>query len=326
MGKILQTLGYGALAIIGLFVVLLLFSSLMIATDLTKQELIDKYANEKSFFYFLPSGAEVHIRDQGNKDKPPLFLLHGSNASLHTWEPLVAQLKDDYRLISFDLPGHGLTGATPQEDYSNIAMANFTREVIELYDFKSVTLVGNSMGGGVALRYALMHPREVDALVLVSSGGMERDENDSSVGAFALVGSDIALRLMRYFTPRFLVADTLEGVVADPDNFATDEMVTRYWELLRMAGSRDASIKRFSESHLEPSLEPLLRAVDPATLLIWGSQDRLIDPKYGIAMNTQIIGSLLKLYPQAGHLAHEEMPEKTAADIRTFLDRALYTE
>ena len=69
-----------------------------------------------------------------------------------------------------------------------------------------------------------------------------------------------------------------------------------------------------------------MRAVDPATLLIWGSQDRLIDPKYGIAMNTQIIGSLLKLYPQAGHLAHEEMPEKAAADIRTFLDRALYTE
>ena len=108
--------------------------------------------------------------------------LAGSNASLHTWEPLVAQLKDDYRLISFDLPGHGLTGATPQEDYSNIAMANFTREVIELYDFKSVTLVGNSMGGAVALRYALMYPRETDALVLVSSGGMERDEDDSICG------------------------------------------------------------------------------------------------------------------------------------------------
>ena len=326
MGRILQTVGYTLLAIIGLFVVLLLFSSLMIASDLTKQELIDKYANEKSFFYFLPSGAEVHIRDQGNKDKPPVFLLHGSNASLHTWEPLVAQLKDDYRLISFDLPGHGLTGATPQEDYSNIAMSNFTREVIELYDFKSVTLVGNSMGGAAALRYALMYPHETDALVLVSSGGMERDEDDGGVGAFSLVGSDIALRLMRYFTPRFLIAGTLEGVVADPDNFVTDEMVARYWELLRMAGSRDARIKRFSEADLEPPLEPLLRAVDPATLLIWGSQDKLIDPKYGIAMNTQIIGSLLKLYPQAGHLAHEEMPEQTAADIHTFLDRALYTE
>ena len=203
MGRLLQIIGYSLLAVIGLFVVLLLFSSLMIATDLTKQELIYKYANEKSFFYFLPSGAEVHIRDQGNKNKPPLFLLHGSNASLHTWEPLVAQLKDDYRLISFDLPGHGLTGATPQEDYSNIAMANFTREVIELYDFKSVTLVGNSMGGAVALRYALMYPREVDALVLVSSGGMERNDDDGSVGAFALVGSEIALRLMRRLSKPF---------------------------------------------------------------------------------------------------------------------------
>ena len=159
MGKLLQKLGYAVLAAIGLLVVLLLFSSLMIATDLTKQELIDEYANETSFFYFLPSGAEVHIRDQGDKNKPPLILMHGANGSLHNWEKLVAELKNDYRLISFDLPGHGLTGATPQEDYSNIAMANFTREVIELYDFDTVTLVGHSAGGGVALRYALMHPR-----------------------------------------------------------------------------------------------------------------------------------------------------------------------
>ena len=93
-----------------------------------------------------------------------------------------------------------------------------------------------------------------------------------------------------------------------------------------MAGSRDAAIKRYSESHLEPPLEPILRAVNPTTLLLWGSQDTVIDPKYGIEMNTQIIGSLLKLYPQAGHLAHEEMPEKAAADIRQFLARALYTQ
>ena len=326
MGKLLQKLGYAVLAAIGLLVVLLLFSSLMIATDLTKQELIDEYANEKSFFYFLPSGAEVHIRDEGNKDKPPLILLHGANGSLHNWEKLVSELENDYRLISFDLPGHGLTGATPQEDYSNIAMANFTREVIGLYDFDTVTLVGHSAGGGVALRYALMYPREVDAMVLVSSSGMERDEGDSPGGAYALTRSSIGLSLLRYFTPKFMLASTLKGQVGDPDNFVTDKMVTRYWKLLRMAGSRDAAIKRYSERHLEPPLEPILRAVNPTTLLLWGSQDTVIDPKYGIEMNTQIVGSLLKLYPQAGHLAHEEMPERAAIDIRQFLSRALYTE
>ena len=326
MGKLLKSFGYMVLVVIGLIVVLLLLSSLMIATDLTKQELIDEYANEKSFFYFLPSGAEAHIRDEGDKSKPPLILLHGSNGSLHNWERLVEELKSDYRLISFDLPGHGLTGATPQEDYSNIAMANFTREIVELYGFDTVTLVGHSAGGGVALRYALMHPREVDAMVLVSSTGMQPDEDDSPGGAYALTRSDIGLSLLRYFTPKFMLASALKGQVGNPDNFVTDEMVTRYWKLLRMAGSRDAAIKRYSESHLEPPLEPILRAVNPTTLLIWGSQDSSIDPKYGIEMNTQIIGSLLKLYPQAGHLAHEEMPEKTASDIRRFLARALYAQ
>jgi pimeloyl-ACP methyl ester carboxylesterase len=326
MRKLLQSFSYAVLVTIGLIVLLLLFSSLMIATDLTKQELIDEYANEKSFFYFLPSGAEVHIRDEGNKDKPPLILLHGDNGSLHNWEKLVSELENDYRLISFDLPGHGLTGATPQEDYSNIAMANFTREVIGLYDFDTVTLVGHSAGGGVALRYALMYPREVDAMVLVSSSGMQRDEGDSPGGAYALTRSSIGLNLLRYFTPKFMLASTLKGQVGDPDNFVTDKMVTRYWKLLRMAGSRDAAIKRYSERHLEPPLEPVLRAVNPTTLLLWGSQDTVIDPKYGIEMNTQIVGSLLKLYPQAGHLAHEEMPERAAIDIRQFLSRALYTE
>ena len=326
MRKLLQSFSYAVLVTIGLIVLLLLFSSLMIATDLTKQELIDEYANEKSFFYFLPSGAEVHIRDEGNKDKPPLILLHGANGSLHNWEKLVSELENDYRLISFDLPGHGLTGATPQEDYSNIAMANFTREVIGLYDFDTVTLVGHSAGGGVALRYALMYPREVDAMVLVSSSGMQRDEGDSPGGAYALTRSSIGLSLLRYFTPKFMLASTLKGQVGDPDNFVTDKMVTRYWKLLRMAGSRDAAIKRYSERHLEPPLEPILRAVNPTTLLLWGSQDTVIDPKYGIEMNTQIVGSLLKLYPQAGHSAHEEMPERAAIDIRQFLSRALYTE
>lgn len=324
MRRLLQGLGYASLAAIGLLVILLLFSSLMIATDLTKQELIDDYANEKSFFYFLPSGAEAHIRDEGDKSKPPLIFIHGAYSSLHSWEPLVAELKKEYRLISFDLPGHGLTGATPQEDYSNIAMTNFTREVIELYDFETVTLVGNSIGGAVALRYALMYPRDVDALVLVSSSGMDRNQSGEAPGAFGLTRSNIALPLMRYFTPKFMLASALEEVVGEPEKFITDEMVTRYWHLLRMAGTRDAAIKRLSESHLEPSLQPLLRAVDPPTLLLWGSQDRLIDPKYGIDMNTKIIGSLLKLYPQAGHLAHEEAPQQTAKDMREFFSRVLF--
>lgn len=319
MNKTLQVLGYTALSVIGLLVILLLGSSLLIAPDLTKEQLIGKYKDENSFLYFLPSGAEAHIREDGNRNKPPLLMLHGSNASLHTWNKLVEELKDDFRIISIDLPGHGLTGITPQDDYSIMGMARFTREVVEAFELEDVTLVGNSMGGEVALRYSLMFPHDVKALVLISSSGIDKDDEDGSVGAFALASSNMGRTMMRYFTPKFLVESTLRDVVADPDAVVTDEMATRYWDLLRMAGSRDATIKRFSERDSEPSLEPILRAVNPPTLLIWGSQDRLVKPKYGIQMNTEIVGSLLKLYPQAGHLAHEEIPEKTANDVREFL-------
>ncbi len=319
MKKVLSVLGYIALGFIGLLVVVLLGSSLLISPDLTKAQLIDKYKDDKSFLYFLPSGAEAHIREDGNRDKPPLLMLHGSNASLHTWNKIIDELKDDYRIISVDLPGHGLTGITPQDDYSIMGMTLFTREIIDAFDLDDVTLIGNSMGGEVALRFALTFPRDVKSLVLISSSGIDRDEDDAGVGAFALAGSDLGRTVMRYFTPRFLIESTLRGVVANPDEVVTDEMATRYWDLLRMAGSRDATIKRFAERENEPSLEPILRAVNPPTLLIWGSQDRLVKPKYGIEMNTQIVGSFLKLYPQAGHLAHEEIPQQTANDIRQFL-------
>lgn len=320
MNKVLGVLGYIALAFIGVVIFFLLVSSLMISPDLTKAQLIEKYKDDKSFLYFLPSGAEAHIREDGNRDKPPMLMLHGSNASLHTWNKIIDELKDDYRIISIDLPGHGLTGITPQDDYSIMGMALFTREVVDALDLKDVTLVGNSMGGEVALRFALTFPRDVKAMVLISSSGIDPDEDDASVGAFALAGSDLGRSMMRYFTPRFLIESTLRDVVADPDNVVTDEMATRYWDLLRMAGTREATIKRFEDREKEPSIEPVLRAVNPPTLLIWGSQDRLIKPKYGVEMNTHIIGSFLKLYPQAGHLAHEEIPEKTARDIRDFIN------
>jgi pimeloyl-ACP methyl ester carboxylesterase len=64
----------------------------------------------------------VHVRDQGNTDGPAIVLLHGSNASLHTWEPWVAQLGDRFRIVTMDMPGHGLAGRTPGDDYSPMGM------------------------------------------------------------------------------------------------------------------------------------------------------------------------------------------------------------
>jgi pimeloyl-ACP methyl ester carboxylesterase len=306
--------------ILASLVVLLLGSSFLISSDLLRSDLTDKYRGEASFIYRLPSGAQAHIRDEGNRNGPPLLLIHGSNASLHTWEPWVKELGDSYRLISIDLPGHGLTGQTFEDEYTVDAMARFAKEIVELFALDKVTLAGNSMGGAVSLKFALDYPEKVKALALVSSAGMARDPNAKSVGAFNLVGNDAARELMRYVTPRFLIGNTLRGVVADPDNFVTQDMVTRHWELLRMTGSRDATIKRFTGYANAAPLEPQLSTIRTPTLILWGATDPLIPVTQGVRMAELMPNSQIKIYNNAAHLAHEEIPEETAADTRAFLE------
>ena len=314
-----RLVGTFSFLVLGLLVVLLVSSSFLISADLPRETVVEKYRNDASFFFTLPSGATAHIRDEGNRDGPALFLLHGSNASLHSWEPWVAQLGDIYRLISFDLPGHGLTGPVPGDDYSVAAMAQFTREIADIMKLDRIVLAGNSMGGAVALQFALSHPDRTKALVLISSGGMARKADDEAVGAFRLTSSALLLSLMRYITPRFMIEDTLRGVVADPDNFVTDAMVDRYWELLRMTGNREASIIRFSNPPSGTKIESRLGEITAPTLILWGAEDQLIKLEYGVRMHAAIFNSQLVGYANVGHLAMEEIPEKTAADTRAFL-------
>src|SRR3546814_18954829 len=80
--------------------------------------MIAKYGGPNATFAAGPAGQRIHYRDQGRADGPPIILIHGANASLHKWEPLVKRLGADYRIITLALPGHGLTGPTPDPDYS----------------------------------------------------------------------------------------------------------------------------------------------------------------------------------------------------------------
>ena len=122
-----------------------------------------------------------------------------------------AGIGDRYRLISFDLPGHGLTGQTLEDDYTIDGMARFTKEIVDLFKLDKVVLAGNSMGGSVSLKFALDYPHHTKALVLISSGGMKRDETAEDVGAFSLTRNETARGLMRYVTPRFLIGRTLRA-------------------------------------------------------------------------------------------------------------------
>ena len=131
-----------------------------------------RYGGPDSRFTEAANGlAALHYRDQGCRDCPAILLVHGSNASLHTWEPLVEKLQDRYRLISYDQPGHGLTGPHPRDDYTARGLFEAIAAVVDATGVEPFAIAGNSMGGWLAWRYALAQPRDLSALILLNASG-----------------------------------------------------------------------------------------------------------------------------------------------------------
>jgi len=285
--------------------------------DVSDAELVTKYGQPPSQFITLGSGARAHYRDQGQRNGPALVLLHGSNASLHTWEPWVAQIGDQFRMISIDLPSHGLTGAVPENDYSQEAMAKFVGEFTTALGVDHFALAGNSMGGGVAARFALMHPERLTHLILVDAGGMpSKTPRDPGLG-FRLARMPVLQYALLYVSPRSLFEDGLKKAFAD-DALVTPAMVDRYWELNRRAGTRAATLKRF-QTVQDDFIEQNVAKITTPTLILWGDLDTLVPRDAGEAYNAAIKGSKLIVYKNVGHVPMEEVPEQSARAVRAFL-------
>jgi hypothetical protein len=128
------------IALAMMLVVLIVAAAYLYKGDLPAEYVDKKYSNDESQFLTMENGAKVHYRDEGDETKPVIVLVHGSNASLHTWEPWVEIFKADYRVISMDLPAHGLTGATPDKDYSSQAQVNTVQAVVSHLDVDTFVL------------------------------------------------------------------------------------------------------------------------------------------------------------------------------------------
>lgn len=298
-------------AIIGAVFVLVRF-------DLPRDEMVRKYANDASSFITLPDGSVAHYRDQGNPRGKPLLLVHGSNASLHTWEPWVQELGDAFRLISLDLPGHGLTGPTPNGDYSRDAMVEFVRDLTAALEIDRFSIAGNSMGGGVALAFALDYPLKVEQLVLVSSAGLSRGEGGEAPLVFRLAATPVVRDVMTVATPRFLIANGLYDAIVD-DALVTDAMIDRYHELLLLEGNREATMTRFAQGGSRTPLDDRLGELETPALVLWGDQDSLIPVATAHRLKELMPNAKLVIYEDVGHVAMEEVPGRSAAEVRAFL-------
>lgn len=285
-------------------------------SDLPLEQLTARWAPPPSQWIDV-DGIHLHWRDQGRRDDPlPVILLHGTSASLHTWEGWVPTLAAERRVISLDLPGFGLTGPTADGDYRLARHVEHLTHLLDQLQIKRAVLVGNSFGGQIAWATAVLAPERVAGLVLIDAAGYPFVPKSIPIG-FQIARNPTLAPIIRYLTPRALVAASVRNTYGDPARVSED-LIDRYFQLTLRAGNRQALIARFQQS-VHGEMAERIAQVQVPTLILWGGRDQLIPPENGEHFHTDIAGSELVVFPQLGHVPQEEDAAATVAVAGRFL-------
>ncbi len=288
------------------------------APDRPVESLVARWAPPPSDFIDV-KGQLVHLRDVGPRDDAePLVLIHGTSASLHTWEGWVKGLSARHRVISFDLPGFGLTGPSVAGDYRGDTYARFVLDLMDQLKVQRFAIGGNSLGGEVAWRTALMAPERVTRLILVDAAGPDFTSDSVPLG-FLLARVPLLNRLGDWMLPRPMVVASLHNVYGDPAR-VTDALVDRYYELTLREGNRRALVQRLQQNRRGQDAERI-RELKLPTLILWGGRDRLVPPPVAQQFRQDIAGSALVVFDDLGHVPQEEDPVRTVAPVQAFLQR-----
>lgn len=287
------------------------------APERSADSLKTRWAAAPSQFVAL-QGMQVHLRDEGPRDDPqPIVLIHGTSASLHTWDGWAEALKTQRRVIRMDLPGFGLTGPAPDNDYRIERYADFIVALMDHLKIRQAVLAGNSLGGGIAWRTAVQHPERVSRLVLVDAIGYPLQSTSVPLG-FRLAQIGWLKPVMSQLLPRRMIEASVRNVYADPSK-VTPELVDRYYELTLRAGNRDGLTRRIQLRETDALSAGLVKTIRQPTLILWGAQDRLIPEPSGQRFHQDIVGSQYVVFEGLGHVPQEEDPQRSVAEVLKFL-------
>ena len=316
--------------VLGLFVAgIVLLIAMNIRADKPLAELKAKYATPASRFIPI-NGMPVHYRDEGpRQDSVPIVLLHGTGASLLTWNGWADTLTQHRRVIRLDLPAYGLTGPRedgPREDgprqdtnaYSGAYYVTFLHNFLNRLGVTRCDMVGNSLGGMIAWRYALAYPAGVRRLVLIDAAGYP-SQSASVPLAFRLARVPVLNQLLTYITPRSVIEQSLRNVYADP-NRVTDALVDQYMDMALRAGNRRAFIARLQNQTLDSTYQQIPR-INQRTLILWGKQDNLIPVSNARRFQQDLPNDTLLVMPGAGHVPMEELPRQSVLIAQPFLNQ-----
>jgi len=254
---------------------------------------------------------------------PNVVLIHGMINSSRHWETVAKRLAGSYRVIAPDLIGHG-DAATPRGDYSLGAHAASIRDLLTTIGVERATIVGHSLGGGVAMQFFYQFPQRTERLVLISSGGLGHDVSPLLRGA-ALPGSAALLRLAT--RPRLVGALAAAGSKLRERGNNTGvylQAVARALGPLQEPGSRQAFLQTLRSvidvrGQKVSARDRLYLLGEMPTLIVWGERDRTIPLEHGLEAGRSVPNCRFETLPRAAHFPNLEDPEGLAAVLGDFL-------
>jgi pimeloyl-ACP methyl ester carboxylesterase len=271
-------------------------------------------------------GHHVSYRTAG--DGPEVVvLIHGITGSADTWAEVIPALAEEFTVLAPDLLGHGHS-AKPRGDYSLGAYASGVRDLVAALGHDHATVVGHSLGGGVAMQLAYQFPERCDRLVLVSSGGLGREVHPL-LRAAALPGAEFVLPLVCATRLRD-AGDAVWGALgqlglnAGPD---LEEM----WRGYASLADRDAqqafvhTLRTIVDGGGQrvSATDRLYLAAEVPTLIVWGEADRIIPVTHGIEAQQAIPGSRLEVFERAGHFPYRSYPDRFADLLIDFVEHTV---
>ena len=245
-------------------------------------------------------GRAVAYRQAGSG--PVVVLLHGLGATMDEWLPVAGPMAEWCTVVAVDLPGHGRSAA-PAGDYSLGAYASAVRDLLDALGHRSATIVGHSLGGGIAMQFAYQFPERVERLVLVASGGLG-PEISRWLRAATLPGSHLVLRLLES-----RVMDRVLRRRGGASNRAARALRRRTFvrALRAVVDHRGQQAAATNRLHLLDRVP---------TLVVWGADDRIIPVSHAVRAHRAMPGSRLQVLAGAGHCPHIEQPTWFEACLR----------
>lgn len=310
------------LALIGLVAVVVVGGYFVLRRpDIPYETLAVTYESPASRYADLPGGIHMHYRIEGQTgDGPTILLIHGFSDALQTWEHWVPALGEQYRVISIDLPGHGLTRAPAGYRASMDAFRDAVYAFTQDQHLTHFAIAGNSMGGNVAWEYALAHPEQLDGLILVDAAGWPHAAEEGAMNSpmMKLLRSP-AGPYLRDLDNTALFRRGIQAAFADPAH-ASEDLVTRFVSMSRAPGHRDILLQlQTNFGGRRVASDEVLAPIHTPTLILWGDQDHLIPVADAERFHAAIHGSQLKIYQNVGHMPQNEAAEQSATDVEEFL-------